>query len=242
MGRKLELQVALDCLRVEEALRLMEQVHPYADIVEIGTPLIFEAGLATVEQIKSRYPDKTYVADLKIMDAGGIEASSGFARGADIVTILGVAADVTVQAALEAAADHGGKVMADLINAPDPVCRCRELDALDVPILCLHTAFDRQGAIRADAQPLAEVRRQTACRLAVAGGVTLGTMPAVIKAGADVVIVGGAIARDPNPGEAAAAMKKLIETLAARGASHAGGVTRPGAVSVTRGRSRSAVP
>ena len=46
MARKLELQIALDCLRLEEALRLMEQVHPYVDIVEIGTPLIFEAGLA----------------------------------------------------------------------------------------------------------------------------------------------------------------------------------------------------
>ncbi len=209
MARKLELQIALDCLRVEEALRLMEQVHPYVDIVEIGTPLIFEAGLAAVEQIKSRYPDKSCVADLKIMDAGRVEASSGFKRGADIVTILGIAADMTIQAALEAAADHGGKVMADLINAPDPVRRCRELDALGVPILCLHTAFDRQGVEKADAQPLAEVRRQTTCRLAVAGGITLDTMPAVIQNGADVVIVGGAIARDPNPGEAAAAMKQL---------------------------------
>lgn len=209
MARKLELQIALDCLRVEEALRLMEQVHPYVDIVEIGTPLIFEAGLAAVEQIKSRYPDKSCVADLKIMDAGRVEASSGFKRGADIVTLLGVAADMTVQAALEAAADHGGKVMADLINAPDPVRRCGELDALGVPILCLHTAFDRQGVEKADAQPLAEVRRQTTCRLAVAGGITLDTMPAVIQNGADIVIVGGAIARDPNPGEAAAAMKQL---------------------------------
>lgn len=213
MARKLELQIALDCLRVEEALRLMEQVHPYVDIVEIGTPLIFEAGLAAVEQIKSRYPDKSCVADLKIMDAGRVEASSGFKRGADIVTILGVAADMTIQAALEAAADHGGKVMADLINAPDPVRRCGELDALGVPILCLHTAFDRQGVEKADAQPLAEVRRQTTCRLAVAGGITLDTMPAVIQNGADVVIVGGAIARDPNPGKAAAAMKQLAGSL-----------------------------
>ena len=213
MARKLELQIALDCLRVEEALRLMEQVHPYVDIVEIGTPLIFEAGLAAVEQIKSRYPDKSCVADLKIMDAGRVEASSGFKRGADIVTLPGVAADMTIQAALEAAADHGGKVMADLINAPDPVRRCGELDALGVPILCLHTAFDRQGVEKADAQPLAEVRRQTTCRLAVAGGITLDTMPAVIQNGADVVIVGGAIARDPNPGEAAAAMKQLAGSL-----------------------------
>ena len=91
--------------------------------------------------------------------------------------------------------------------------RCRELELIGVPILCLHTAFDRQGVQKAYAQPLAEVRRQTTCRLAVAGGITLDTMPAVIQNGADVVIVGGAIARDPNPGEAAAAMKQLAGSL-----------------------------
>jgi len=202
------LQIALDCLTVDAALRLMEQVYPHVDIVEIGTPLIFEEGLAAVERIKSKYPDKTYVADLKIMDAGGIEASSGFARGADIVTVLGVAADVTIQAALESAERHGGEVMIDLMNAPDPVRRCGTLETLGVPILCLHTAFDRQGSVKADSQPLVQVRNQVACRVAVAGGITLDTIPAVIDAGADVVIVGGAIASAPDPGQAAAAMKQ----------------------------------
>ena len=205
-----KLQLALDCLTIDEALRLMEQVHPHVDIVEIGTPLIFEEGLAAVERIKWKYPDRTYVADLKIMDAGGIEAGSGFTRGADIVTVLGVAADATIQVALESAERHGGEVMIDLINAPDPVGRCRELAAMGAPTLCLHTAFDRQGSVKADSQPLAEVRNQVACRVAVAGGITLDTIPAVIDAGADVVIVGGAIASAPDPGQAAAAMKQRI--------------------------------
>ena len=127
------------------------------------------------------------------------------------MTVLGVAADVTIQASLDAAASSGGKVMADLINAPDPVRRCRELEDLGVPILCLHTAFDRQGTVGADSQPLAEVRRQTSCRLAVAGGISLETIPAVVGAGSDIIIVGGAIARAPDPGQAAAMMKQRIE-------------------------------
>ncbi len=205
-----KLQIALDCLTIDAALHLMEQVHHYVDIVEVGTPLIFEEGLGAVEQIKSKYPDKIYMADLKIMDAGGIEAGSGFARGADIVTVLGIAADVTIRAALESADRHGGEVMIDLINAPDPVPRCCELEGMGVPILCLHTAFDRQGSVKADSQSLAEVRRQVACRVAVAGGITLDTLPAVVDAGADIVIVGGAIARAPDPGEAAASMKQRL--------------------------------
>ena len=78
-----------------------------------------------METIKTRFPDKKCLADLKIMDAGKIEATSAFQRGADIVTVLGCADDQTVRGALEAAEAHGGLLMADLINVRDPVGRAR---------------------------------------------------------------------------------------------------------------------
>jgi len=117
------LQLAIDVLRTSDALRLAEATYPHFDIAEIGTPLIIEEGLAALEALKSRFPDKQYLADLKIMDAGFIEASSGFTRGADIVTVLAAADDQTISGALEAAEKHHGKIMADLINVPDPLVR-----------------------------------------------------------------------------------------------------------------------
>ena len=45
-------------------------------------------------------PTATLLADLKIVDAGELEAQIGFDAGADIVTVLGVAHDVTIQGAL----------------------------------------------------------------------------------------------------------------------------------------------
>src|ERR1041384_4436456 len=138
------LQLAVDVLTTSEARRIVEQVHPHFDIAEIGTPLIIEEGLAALEALKQNHPDKTYLADLKIMDAGYIEARSAFQRGANLVTVLGVTDDKTIANALKAAREFGGRIMVDLINVPDVVVRAKELERLGVPILCLHTAYDRQ--------------------------------------------------------------------------------------------------
>ena len=204
------LQLAVDTLSLDDAMRLVERVYPHFDILEVGTPLIIEEGLAPVEQLKRRFGDKQCLADLKIMDAGRLEASSGFRRGADIVTVLGAADDETIRGALEAAAEAGGRLMADLINVADPVHRARELVDLGVHILCLHTAYDlRDRGI----DPLGElhgVRPVVSCPLAIAGGIALSQAREAVARGADIVIVGGGISNQPDPAAAAAAILASI--------------------------------
>jgi 3-hexulose-6-phosphate synthase len=205
------LQLAVDVLRTEQALAILGQVHPHVDIVEVGTPLIFEEGLAAVEALKSKYPGKSYLADLKIMDAGNIEASSAFRRGADIVTVLALADDATIRGALEAAQKHGGRLMADLINVPDPAARAVELERMGVPLVCVHTAYDRQ---QGGANPFAEleaVRKAVRCRVAVAGGIKFETVAQAVTAGTDILVIGGGILNRPDPAEAAARIRARMQ-------------------------------
>jgi 6-phospho 3-hexuloisomerase len=127
------------------------------------------------------------------MDAGRLEASSGFRGGADVVTVLGAADDRTIRGALEAAAEHGGELMADLINVSDPAGRARELAAMGVRLLCVHTAHDVSESGGSPLRELAVVRDATDARLAVAGGLTLDGAARAVAAGADILIVGSAI-------------------------------------------------
>lgn len=205
------LQLAVDALSTGEALDILAKVHPHMDIVEVGTPLILEEGLAVLEKLKTKYPDKAYLADLKIMDAGKIEANSAFEHGANIVTVLSVADDSTIQGALDAAKKHGGQVMADLINAADPAARARELEQMGVPILCVHTGYDRQ---QSGANPFAElqaVRAAVRGRVAVAGGLKLATVGQAVQAGADILVIGGGIITQPDPRAIAAQIVKILE-------------------------------
>ncbi|MFX0011219.1 MAG: orotidine 5'-phosphate decarboxylase / HUMPS family protein, partial [Candidatus Hermodarchaeota archaeon] len=67
------LQVALDLLNLDDALKIASQVAPYVDILEAGTPLIKSEGIKAVRTLKETYPDKLICADLKIADAGYLE-------------------------------------------------------------------------------------------------------------------------------------------------------------------------
>ncbi|MFX1448880.1 MAG: orotidine 5'-phosphate decarboxylase / HUMPS family protein, partial [Promethearchaeota archaeon] len=69
-----QLQVALDFESLEEALRIAEEVAPFVDILEAGTPLIKSEGIRVVKALKNAYPDKLVCADLKTADAGYLEA------------------------------------------------------------------------------------------------------------------------------------------------------------------------
>jgi 3-hexulose-6-phosphate synthase len=204
------LQLALDVSSTATALEIAAAVHPHFDIAEIGTPLVIEEGLKALEALKRRFPDKQFLADLKIMDAGFVETASGFSRGADIVTVLAAADDRTIAPALEAASRHGGKIMADLINQADPLARARRLQYLGVDMICTHTAYDRRGAGIDPLRELKEMRDAVRCTLAVAGGLTREHVPQAVACGADILVVGGGIIAQSDP---AAAARDMMNSL-----------------------------
>lgn len=205
------LQVAIDVLSLPQALRIVGDVFPHLDIIEIGTPLIINQGLRALETIKARYMGKKYLADLKIMDAGNIEAASAFKRGADIVTVLAAADDLTICGALDAAEAYGGQIMVDLLNVREAVSRAVQLDAMRVPIICLHTAFDRRGPGKDILYLLDLVRPAVNCQLAIAGGLTSDTVGQALSKGADILVVGSGIADQPDPGAVARAIMKELK-------------------------------
>lgn len=210
---KPKLQLAIDVTNTADARSLVEAVYPFFDIAEIGTPLIIEEGLAPLEILKVKYPDKKYLADTKIVDAGYIEASSAFKRGADIVTVLGVADDKTVHGVLEAACAYHGKVMADLMHVTNRIERAKALESLGIHTICLHTAYDVQQIGVDPMADLTEIRAAVACPLAIAGGITLDDVERAVTLGADILVVGGGIVKQCNPRQAARQIIEKIEVI-----------------------------
>ena len=207
----MKLQIALDTLTLAECIELLEETKDYIDIAEVGTPFIIEEGLEPVRQLKKRFPEIEILADVKIMDAGELEASSCFKAGADIVTVLGVTHDETVLGALKAAKEYNGKIMIDMIGVNNIEERVEQLEALGVDIICVHTAFDIQSSGH---NPLEELKRVNKvikqAQRAIAGGVKLSTVDEIVEEGIDIVVVGGAIA---NATDRALAAKEIKERL-----------------------------
>lgn len=200
----MKLQLALDSNNSQEAKRLLEKVSDLVDIVEVGTPLLMKEGVKVVTEIKDAHPQLEMLADLKIMDAGDIEARIGFEAGADIVTVLGVAHDVTIRRAVDQARTLSKQVMIDLIAVGDIQTRINQLDAIAPDYCCVHTAFDLQDR---GMDPLREIQLvQSAlkrAKMAVAGGINPEILPNIIVYRPAVVIVGGFITNHPDPRRAA---------------------------------------
>lgn len=207
----MKLQIALDELSIEQGIELCRTVQDSIDIIEIGTPFIVREGLHAVRAFRRAFPDKEILADVKIMDAGEAEAAVCFEAGANYVTVLAVTDILTVQACVDTARQYRGRVVADMICVTDVEKRMTELEAVGVRDIAVHTGIDQQHAGRTPLQDLQQLRAYTdRSFISVAGGINVDTVEQYRKAGADVVIVGGAIAHAADPAAAARAIAAKI--------------------------------
>ncbi|AMR11312.1 3-hexulose-6-phosphate synthase [Bacillus licheniformis] len=208
----MELQLALDLVNIPEAIKVVKEVEEYIDIVEIGTPVVINEGLRAVKEMKDAFPNLKVLADLKIMDAAGYEVMKASEAGADIITILGAAEDMSIKGAVEEAKAQGKKILVDMIGIKDIESRAAELDELGVDYICVHTGYDLQAIGQnsfADLMTIKNVVKNA--KTAIAGGIKLDTLPEVVKLKPDLIIVGGGIANQDDKAAAAAKMKQMIQ-------------------------------
>ena len=207
----MKLQLAIDLLSIDEAKQLLDEVGDLVDIVEIGTPLVIRSGVQAISAIKRAFPQLTVLADLKIVDAGSHEAKLGFDAGADIVTVLGVAHNKTINDALSAAIGAGGELMIDLITVADVESRARQLDTMGCHYICVHTGSDVQGQGQ---NPLAELARLQATltntRAAVAGGIKPSTLEQIVPYQPEIIVVGSFITGHDKPRQAIQELRSIM--------------------------------
>ena len=132
----MKLQLAYDLGTYEELYPFMEEIEEAVDIIEIGTPVILREGVSQIENVKKRFPDKLIFADLKIMDAGKLEADIGFQAGADMVSVLGLASKKTIEAAKNSAIQWNRKIMIDMINLEDPIMKWSDFMKMGMDYVC----------------------------------------------------------------------------------------------------------
>jgi 3-hexulose-6-phosphate synthase len=208
----MQLQLALDLVDIQGAKEVIQEVGAYVDIVEIGTPVVINEGLRAVKEIKEAFPHLQVLADLKIMDAGGYEVMKASEAGADIITVLGVSDDATIRGAVDEARKQNKQIMVDMINVKNMEQRAAEIDALGVDYICVHSGYDHQAAGKNSFEELNSIKRVVKrAKTAIAGGIKLDTLPEVIEAKPDLVIVGGGITGQPDIKSAASRMQQLVK-------------------------------
>ena len=206
----MQLQIALDRLALEEAVRLARSVAPYADSIEVGTSLTKEFGVQSVKRMRQALPDARILADIKTNDEARYEFELYYVAGADSATVMGSAPNATIKTCLDVARERNRQVMIDLLGTSDE--RQRELLAFREAIFGVHVSKDVQEA-SGQAVPIASRLPDWAAerKIALAGGIGLADIPALgERLPGLIVIVGSAISGAPDP---VAAARSFAEAL-----------------------------
>ena len=206
------LQVALDLMQLNRSIVIAhEAVDGGADWIEAGTPLIKSEGADAVRALRREFPGRKIIADTKTMDVGSFEVEIMAKAGADIVTVLGLADDATIEEAVMAGRKYGAEIMVDMINVPDRVQRAKEVEKLGAAHICMHMGIDTQ--MRGEEPPIDVLRKivdAVSIPVAVAGGITAENAGEYVEAGATDVIVGGAIIKTGDIKGAAENIKRSM--------------------------------
>jgi len=208
------LQLALDFVDLSRAIKCADEaVRGGVDWIEAGTPLIKSEGLSAVRKLRELFPDKTIVADMKIMDAGRTEVEMAAKSGANIVCVLGAASDATIKECVEAGRNYGAKIQADLIAIKDAKKRAIEVAKLGVDYIGIHCSIDDQMHAKNPFSEITDIASSLSIPVAVAGGINSETAPDAVKSGASIIIVGGAINKSKDAEKAAREIKRAITRL-----------------------------
>lgn len=206
--RRILLQLALDRGESPGLLGIARAADPFVDWIEAGTPWILAEGLGAVRELRRAFPGKPIVADVKIADAGAMEAAMAFAAGANMVTVLGLAGDATLKGAVAAGERFGGKIFVDLIHIHDPARRARQAIQLGASGVVYHVAHDDwvEGSGR-----LTHPRPEVGSALVIAGGLQLEDVPLVAAWHPVAIVIGRAITEATDPSAAARAFREALD-------------------------------
>lgn len=209
------LQVALDFANLTRAMKVAEAaMKAGADILEAGTPLIKSEGLNAVRELRAKFPHARIVADMKTMDAGRAEMEMAAKAGADLAVVLGGAGEATIRECIRAGENYGIEVGVDMIEVEGAPARAKACQEWGAALIGVHTAIDEQmqGGTQAFDR-LRAVREAVTLPVAAAGGLNSETVVDAVKAGADVVVIGGAINKAPDPEQATREIIRAVSTM-----------------------------
>lgn len=208
----MKLQVALDRISLDEAIKLSTKLNGNVDIIEIGTSLIKDYGNSAIEKIAEVTPDSKILVDSKTIDEGAYEFNQAFRHGADIVTVMGAASYQTLTACYEVAQQYNGTMMIDLLNLNHK--QIAAIDNFSEAVYLIHHSVDANEKVSA----IAEIEEFQSLHehvehIAIAGGIDYKATSEISQQNfADIVVVGSKITTSKNIVETA---KKFMEVLKA---------------------------
>ena len=208
------LQIALDTLTVEEAIKNVEQIQESIDVIEIGTILISSQGKSTIKEIRERFPEKIIVADGKIADAGTVFGEMFFSNGCDFTTAICAAETTTIKTVLDVAKKYGeDKDVQVELTSHFTWDQVNEWKDIGITQVVYHRSRDAQAAGVNWTQKDIDIIKKfddMGFKVTITGGISLEDISFFKEINVYIFIVGRSIRNADSPAKAAKEFKGEI--------------------------------
>jgi 3-hexulose-6-phosphate synthase len=205
----MKLQVAFDITDLEKALSIAHTVEPYADIIEIGTLLIYAHGIHAIKTFKHTFPHATILADAKIIDRSKDAVALFAEAGADWITVMAGASSTIIQTACSTAQSYGKKIMLDLADSSSLGQSALDSKSLGVDALMFHKpTTEAPGVQFIDRWDL--VQGNTTLPIFISASITRETIGDILTFNPYGIVIGSTIVAGANPEQEAAYFAQLL--------------------------------
>jgi 3-hexulose-6-phosphate synthase len=209
MGETMKLQISYDFTDLDKALEVAKQTAEYADILEVGSLLIYKNGSDSVFTFKKQFPDKKILADAKLVDRVNVAVPLFCEDAADYLTVLAGTSDTSIQQATQLAHSFDTLVMLDLLDAYSMGQSALDAEMLGVDCILFHKAHEESDAIGI-IDLWQEVRGNTRLPIFISGGIDQESVEKITDLKPNGVVIGSAITMADNPAKQAEYFKSLI--------------------------------
>ena len=208
----MKLQISFDLIDLDKAIVIGSEIAQYADIIEVGTILIYHHGTAAVRRFKQAFPSKTILADTKIVDRGKEVAELFADVGADWITVMAGTSHHVIHATTSVAHNANMKVMLDLIDSNTVGQSALEAKNLGADALLFHQPYsDTESLIFLDKWDM--IKGNTQLPVFVSAKINRDNVDKIIALEPDTIIVGVSVTEAEDAAQEAQYFSNLVNRL-----------------------------
>lgn len=204
-----KLQISYDVPILSEALELAKATAHVADVLELGTSLLFAEGVAAIKAFKQEFGDKIIMADAKLIN-NIYTTLPLFVSLVNYTSVLAGAANSNIKHATTLAHEHRSKIVLDLIDSASPGQSALDATTLEVDLIL----FRRNHELKSYDELFEQwqsVRGNTTLPIFVEGKIDRQTVTQVIDLKPHGIVIGSAITKSSNPVQEAFYFRQLLD-------------------------------
>ncbi len=205
----MKLQISYNFSQLSTALEVAKQTAAYADIIEIGSTLLYIEGIKVIRAFKDLFPDKSICVDTKLIESAHDLIKIGSLQGANYFTLLAGAANHVVQSSTSTAHANRSRIMLDLIDAPSTGQSAMDAATLEVDYLLFHRSNPSTSSTDLHEEWM-NVKGNTTVPIFIAGKVDRASIAHLCNLKPAGIIVGHAITHADNPEAEAQHFKSVV--------------------------------